>query len=82
MNKYDNIYIYIYKYMRVNMKDKELVEYLIPHWKWEWLFLLIVVINGLICITSNIGLNTFIIYLWKLLISSINCVTPAHHIYV
>ena len=57
MNKYDNIYIYIY--MRVNMKDKELVEYLIPHWKWEGLFLLIVVINGLICITSNIGLNTF-----------------------
>ena len=61
MNKYDNIYIYIYIYiyMRVNMKDKELVEYLIPHWKWEGLFLLIVVINGLICITSNIGLNTF-----------------------
>ena len=57
MNKYDNIYIYIY--MRVNMKDKELVEYLIPHWKWEGLFLLIVVINELICITSNIGLNTF-----------------------
>ena len=31
MNKYDNIVIMIY--MRVNMKNKELVKYLILHWK-------------------------------------------------
>ena len=47
--------------MRVNMKDKDLMKCLIPHWKGERLFLffLIVVINGLIFINLDIGLDTF-----------------------
>ena len=47
--------------MRVNMEDKELVEYLIPNWKGErpLLFFLIVVINVWICIRANIKLDTF-----------------------
>ena len=46
--------------MGLNMEDKELVECLILHWKGEriFYFFLIVVINGLICINSDIGLDT------------------------
>ena len=36
MNKYDNIVIMIY--MKVNMKNKELMKYLILHWKGDRLF--------------------------------------------
>ena len=46
--------------MRVNMEDKELVKIFNPTLKRKEtiLFLLIVVINGLICIDSDIGLDT------------------------
>ena len=45
------------------MDDKELVKCLIPHWKWETIsFFLIMVINGLICIDPDIGLNIGLFY--------------------
>ena len=45
------------------MDDKELVKCLIPHWKWETnSFFLILVINGLICIYQDIGLNIGLFY--------------------
>ena len=52
-----------YKDIRVKMDDKELVKFLISHWKWETiLFFLITVINGLICIGVDIGLNIGLFY--------------------
>ena len=56
MNKYDNVNVN----MRVNMEDKELVECLTSLKRRKTLlFFLILVINGLICIGANIGLDTF-----------------------
>ena len=52
-----------YKDIRVKMDDKELVKYLIPHWKWETIsFFSIMVINGLICIGADIRLNIRLFY--------------------
>ena len=56
MNIYDNVNVN----MRVNMEDKELVECLTSLKRRKTLlFFLILVINGLICIGANIGLDTF-----------------------
>ena len=52
-----------YKDIRLKMNDNELVKCLIPHWKWETIsFFLITVINGLICIGADIGLNIGLFY--------------------
>ena len=52
-----------YKDIRFRMDDKELVKCLIPHWKWETIsFFLIMVVNGLICIGADIGLNIGLFY--------------------
>ena len=52
-----------YKDIRFRMDDKELVKCLIPHWKWETIsFFLIMVVNGLICIGADIGLNIGLLY--------------------
>ena len=52
-----------YKNIRVKMDDKELVICLIPHWKWETIsFFSIMVINGLICIGADIGINIGLFY--------------------
>ena len=48
------------KIMRVNMEDKELVRMFNPTLKRRetFLFFLIMMINGLTCIVSDIGLDT------------------------
>ena len=52
-----------YKDIRFKMDDKELVKSLILHWKWETIsFFLIMVVNGLICIGADIGLNIGLFY--------------------
>ena len=68
MNKYDNIVIMIY--MRVNMKNKELVKYLILHWKgdrhysflilYTYVYIYIILISYLQC-PNNSRLNSVIL---------------------
>ena len=68
--------------MGMNMEDEELVKMVNPTLKRREtiLFFLIVVINGLKCIVSNIGLDTCARERWRVEVSKLEMKTPAHQI--
>ena len=64
--------------MRMNMEDEELVKMVNPTLKMREtiLFFLIVVINGLKCIVSDIGLDTYARRRWKVEVSKLEMNQP------
>ena len=64
--------------MRMNMEDEELVKMVNPTLKRRGtiLFFLIVVINGLKCIVSNIGLDTCARGRWRVEVSKLEMNQP------
>ena len=70
--------------MEINMEDEELMKMVNPTLKMREtiLFFLIVVINGLKCIVSDIGLNTCARGRWRVEVSKLEMNQPLRSSYL